>query len=81
MTLTNEALQLIKEMADCTDVRDWEKLTTDTNMIGGLLSTCSDKLLVFALTRDTARSLAVELLDHRARTEIVGRSNNEAHSL
>ena len=75
--LTNEALRLIKEMADCTCKRDWERLTTDENMIGGLLSTCSDKVLVFALTRDTARSLAVELLDHRARVEMIGRSKDE----
>jgi hypothetical protein len=66
--ITNNALKLIQEMADCTTKRDWEKLMTTTqDDIGGLVCTCSDKLLVLTLTREEAKELATEILDHRAR--------------
>lgn len=75
--LTDDALRLIVEMAGCTTKRDWERLRESSDRLGGVLATCSEKLLVLVLSRDNAASLATELLDHRARIAAVTRAVEE----
>ena len=69
--ITNESLRLIQDVANSTKITDWKKLETDNDGIGGVACTCTEKLLVVALTRETSLSLVAEVLDHRARVQYV----------
>jgi len=69
--LTSESLHLIRDVAKSTSTIEWKKLITDADCIGGVVCTCTNKLLVLALTRETVISLVTEVLDHRARVQYV----------
>jgi hypothetical protein len=79
--LTNESLCLIRDVAKSTSVVEWEKLITDNDCIGGVVCTCTHKLIVIALSRETTLSLVAEILDHRARLQYIDEVKNETSNL
>lgn len=70
--ISDSGIKLIREVANSTRVVNWKTLSNDGNNVGGVICTCGEKLVVLTLKRETALSLVTEILDHRARTEMVG---------